>query len=66
MQNILLALSLLGTLLQQAMGIGSAIATAQASGTDVTPEQLASFVTDWNTAKAKLDADIATAQAAGK
>jgi len=64
MANALLALQLLGTLLTQALGIGTAIASAQASGTDITAAQLAGFVSNWASAKAKLDADIATAQAA--
>ena len=66
MPNIILALNLLGSLLTQALSIGSAIASAQASGTDLTSDQVTSFADDAQTSLTKLASDITAAKAAGK
>jgi hypothetical protein len=65
MQNTLIALNLLSALLQQAISIGSTIASAQQSGTDITPDQLATLSGDYQAALTQLETDIAAAAAKG-
>ena len=57
-QNITLAVSLLAQLLAQAGSVIGTIQTAQASGTDVTDDQLAQMNADFTAAQNKLQADI--------
>lgn len=64
--NTLIALQLAAQLIQQLETINSMIQQAQVSGTDITSDQLDSLSQDYGTVHAKLDADIATAKAAGK
>lgn len=65
-QNTLIALQLAAQLLAQLQSINAIIQQAQSSGVDVSAEQLDGLVTDYETAHAQLDADIAAAKAAGK
>lgn len=64
--NIGVALSVLIGLLEQAASIGTLIKNAQASGADITPDQLTALVASYNSALAQLNADIAAAKSAGK
>lgn len=59
MPNILLALQLLLELGAQAQGLLQLIATAQAAGRDLTPDELATVKSAFTAAHATLDADLA-------
>ena len=66
MGNLLLALQALGLILEQAQAVNALIQEAQASGQDITADQLAQLSSDYQTAVTQLNADIAAAKAAGK
>lgn len=66
MDNTLVALQLAAQLIQQLESINAMVLQAQSTGTDITSAQLDALSQDYSTAHAKLDADIATAKAAGK
>lgn len=65
-ENTIVVLQLGAQLLQQLETINAMIQQAQASGTDLTPAQVDSLVSDYGAVHAQLSADIAAAKAAGK
>lgn len=65
-QNALIALQIAAQLLQQLEAINSMVAASAQSGVDISSEQLDQLATNYSTAHAQLDADIAAAKAAGK
>lgn len=64
--NIELALSLLIGLVEQLASVAGLIKTAQASGVDITSDQLDQAAAQYTAAATQLNADIATAKTAGK
>ena len=66
MDTTLLALQIAAQLLEQLTAINQLVQNAQATGVDVTSDQLDGLVTGYKAAHAQFDADIAAAKAAGK
>lgn len=66
MGNAIIAMQLAAQLIQQLESINAMVLQAQQSGTDLTSAQLDALAQDYGTAHAQLDADIASAKAAGK